>query len=340
MSQNYDLPLATDTLADSRPQWNDALDSIKSGFSGATEPASAIRTAYMLWIDTTAGKIKRRNAANDGWITLGDFALNQGMLHLTTSGQALGADLSMGGFRLTNLGNPTAATDAARKQELDLKAPIASPAFTGQATVNQDPTGNDSLARKSWLDATFLKLAGGTMTGRTALQAGAPTAGAADYLRRDEIELLTSFNTSTGHNHDGTNSRAVLNTAIFDVAEQQLFSQAAGNDWTLVNVDTEVGSNNAYAIYCNIHYNVTLLAGAGNSATYDVFFRRPGATNYLVHVGHEVHGVANQTHQGRTRNQVIIPVDASNEFEYKIDVTANGVSSRAITLNINGYTKR
>jgi hypothetical protein len=45
---------------------NDALAAVVSLNSGATAPATTY--AYQYWLDTTAGLLKQRNAANSGWV--------------------------------------------------------------------------------------------------------------------------------------------------------------------------------------------------------------------------------------------------------------------------------
>jgi len=51
---------------------NAALQALVSNNAGATEPNPS--WAYMWWPDTTTGLLKIRNAANDGWITVGTLA--------------------------------------------------------------------------------------------------------------------------------------------------------------------------------------------------------------------------------------------------------------------------
>lgn len=51
---------------------NAALQALASNNSGATEPADT--WAYMWWPDTTAGRLKQRNAADTGWIDKGPLA--------------------------------------------------------------------------------------------------------------------------------------------------------------------------------------------------------------------------------------------------------------------------
>lgn len=49
---------------------NDALETIATDFSGSIDPA-ANAFAYSLWADTGTGDLKRRNAANSAWTTIG-----------------------------------------------------------------------------------------------------------------------------------------------------------------------------------------------------------------------------------------------------------------------------
>jgi hypothetical protein len=65
MSQ-HDYNLADAAGASFRSDLNSALGAIVSRNSGATAPSTTF--AYMVWIDTTAGVVKRRNAANSAWI--------------------------------------------------------------------------------------------------------------------------------------------------------------------------------------------------------------------------------------------------------------------------------
>ena len=72
MSQNFNLPTSTNEVLSTVLVTNipDAIRSVRSLFSGATEPSTTV--AYMLWADTSgAGVLKIRNAANSAWIILG-----------------------------------------------------------------------------------------------------------------------------------------------------------------------------------------------------------------------------------------------------------------------------
>lgn len=202
MSQTYSPLAGSDLFADSFTKLNNSDDTLRSNHSGTTAPTSPI--AHQFWVDTANGLLKVRNAANDAWITIGSLASFLGLLPL--AGGVMSGAIDMGGFTITNLGLGT-GTAAARQQELDLKAPLAAPAFTGDATVNQDPAGNNSLTRKIWAEGRYLKLSGGTMTGAVTLSADA--AASLHPVSLQQLIAFNAFSTSSGHRHTGTDARKV-----------------------------------------------------------------------------------------------------------------------------------
>lgn len=209
MSQDFRELQASDRLSDSRGYLNDTAAALQTIFAGATAPTSPI--AYMLWADSATSTLKQRNAANDDWISVG--LLGQSFWgSLPVTGGTMSGNIAMGGNLVTGLGAASAATDAARKQELDLKADLAAPALTGDATVNQDPAGNNSLTRRSWTEGRYLKISGGTLTGHLILPGG--TSNALGAMAKQDVETCTSFHVSTGHDHDGTDSKRVLATNL------------------------------------------------------------------------------------------------------------------------------
>jgi len=67
MSQ-HDLDVANQGFSAFRSDMNAALVALGTLQSGATAPATTF--AHMLWADTTTNLLKRRNAANSGWIVV------------------------------------------------------------------------------------------------------------------------------------------------------------------------------------------------------------------------------------------------------------------------------
>ena len=95
----HDYVLANASGAAFRADLNNALAAIVSNNSSTTEPATTY--AYMWWADTTNGQLKRRNAANDGWIVVqeldGTFLMEDGTVG--APGLAFADDLDTGFFR-------------------------------------------------------------------------------------------------------------------------------------------------------------------------------------------------------------------------------------------------
>jgi len=78
MSQN-DYLIADQSGASFLVDLNSLSSAIVSNNSGATEPATMY--AFQWWSDTTSGLLKLRNAANNGWVTIGTLAdANLGLL--------------------------------------------------------------------------------------------------------------------------------------------------------------------------------------------------------------------------------------------------------------------
>jgi hypothetical protein len=67
---------------------NNALAAIVSQNAGTTAPSPTY--AHQLWADTTSGKLKMRNAANNAWVDIGTLgSANLGMLVATAAASAL-----------------------------------------------------------------------------------------------------------------------------------------------------------------------------------------------------------------------------------------------------------
>lgn len=267
MSQDYVTIQGSDYLSDSRVDINTTADALRTFFAGATAPANPV--AFQWWFDTTTSVIKLRNSANDAWITIGQLGVAN-MGHLPLSGGTMTGILNMGGYTLTNLGLGT-GTAAARQQELDLKAPLAAPALTGNATVNQDPAGDTSLIRRSWAEGRYLKLSGGTLTGALLLAGDA----SADLhpVPRQQLSAYIGFNTTTGHRHDGNDARKVRATDLDWTAQptwsrmvlpdnwQVMITRTVSIGWTTFDASAFVPSD-AHAAMLVIDFDLASGAGA------------------------------------------------------------------------------
>jgi len=134
---------------------NTTLDAILSNNSGATAPTTT--TPYQWWADTTAGILKQRNAADDGWINI----LTLGSTVLETANNL--SDLANAAAARTNLG-------------IDISTFVLQDSDTGAANL---PTGttaqrpsvpaegmfrrNSEIASLEEYDGTEWKVVGGTV---------------------------------------------------------------------------------------------------------------------------------------------------------------------------------
>jgi hypothetical protein len=66
----HDYVIENQTFPATRTDINNALGAVVSTNAGATAPSTTY--AHQLWYDTTANKLKQRNADNDAWIDLFD----------------------------------------------------------------------------------------------------------------------------------------------------------------------------------------------------------------------------------------------------------------------------
>ena len=62
----HDYNLANQSGASFRSDLNNCLAAILSNNSNGSAPSTTV--AYSIWADTSAGKLKIRNAANDGFV--------------------------------------------------------------------------------------------------------------------------------------------------------------------------------------------------------------------------------------------------------------------------------
>lgn len=80
----HDYNIANGTGAAVRSDLNGALGAIVSNNSSSTEPATTF--AFQWWVDTNNTLLKIRNAANNAWVTVGDYSTaNLGLLSSTTA---------------------------------------------------------------------------------------------------------------------------------------------------------------------------------------------------------------------------------------------------------------
>jgi len=128
-----------------RSDLNNVLAAIKTLNSGATAPSST--SAYMLWIDTTATRLKLRNAADSAWIELplsltadkstpADLTVNGA---LTSTGQI---ESESGGFKFPDASVQTTAS-AGKVQQIQQRV------MTGTQAINSTSFFNISLLQRT-----------------------------------------------------------------------------------------------------------------------------------------------------------------------------------------------
>ncbi|GAB4300252.1 MAG: hypothetical protein Kow0096_20120 [Thiohalomonadaceae bacterium] len=120
-----------------RADLNAALAAIVSNNSGATEPATTY--PFQWWADTTSGKLKLRNAANDAWIEVGSLASPN--LGLAVQGAITSAGLTQSSGTL--LGRTSSGTGAV--EEINVGSSLILSGGTlnvnQSAALNYDPVG-------------------------------------------------------------------------------------------------------------------------------------------------------------------------------------------------------
>ena len=103
----HDYILNNQSGAAFRSDLNNALAAIVSNTSGTAEPTTTY--AYMMWADTTNGKLKLRNGANNAWIELGNLAdAGLGILNAVPLGTVSAPGIAFTGDPNTGIYSPGA----------------------------------------------------------------------------------------------------------------------------------------------------------------------------------------------------------------------------------------
>ena len=98
----HDYNLANQDGASFRGDLNNALAAIVSNNSSSTEPSTTF--AFMWWIDSNTTTLKIRNAANDGWVTVGDYSATNFALATLASPSFTGTVSFAGNINMTGTG--------------------------------------------------------------------------------------------------------------------------------------------------------------------------------------------------------------------------------------------
>jgi hypothetical protein len=137
MAQATDYSLANQSGANFRTELNSILSAVQTLNSGTTAPGNLV--AHMVFLDTstTPATLKIRNAANDGFITLGTAATNFGLAGL--SGATFTGDITL------NAQSDVRFADSDSSNYVALQAPATVSSNVTFTLPSADGTANQAL---------------------------------------------------------------------------------------------------------------------------------------------------------------------------------------------------
>ena len=197
----HDYDIANGTGQAVRNDINAVLDAIVSNNSSSTEPSTTF--AFMWWIDTNNTLLKIRNAANNAWITVGDYSATNFALATLASPSFTGTVTSAGNINMTGTGaiDVAAGTTAQR--------PTAS---NGMFRYNTDDNAFEGYANGAW----------GAIGG-----AGGATGGGSDDVFYENSQNVTTDYTIT----DGKNA---MSAGPITIDSGVTVTVGSGEFWTVV----------------------------------------------------------------------------------------------------------
>ena len=137
MAQATDYSLANQSGANFRTELNSILGAIQTLNSGTTAPSNLV--AHMVFLDTstTPATLKIRNAANDGFITLGTASTNFGLV--SASGATFTGDITL------NAQSDVRFADSDSSNYIALQAPATVASNVTFTLPSADGTANQVL---------------------------------------------------------------------------------------------------------------------------------------------------------------------------------------------------
>ena len=137
MAQATDYSLANQSGANFRTELNSILGAIQTLNSGTTAPSNLV--AHMVFLDTstTPATLKIRNAANDGFITLGTASTNFGLV--SASGATFTGDITL------NAQSDVRFADSDSSNYIALQAPATVSSNVTFTLPSADGTANQAL---------------------------------------------------------------------------------------------------------------------------------------------------------------------------------------------------
>lgn len=297
MAQN-NITVPNGSGLDVRTGFNNALLSLLTSFSGATDPSTlspSCAVNFMKWIDTANKLVKTRNASNNAWLTKGAL-LDDGseINYETVSTLASAATVKIGAAN-TNTVNITGTTaitafdtaPAGVKRTLVFKSALT---VTYAASAIILPTGaNITVAAGDimefisegsgvWRCINYFSVAGYASTSSPAFT-GTPTAPTAAAATNTTQIATTAFVTTAVANADSTMSiiaatpNYYARDALFTTAKTTLTTPAT----LMVNIN-----NVGYALRSARTINLALTASwDSNSTTYATAANRAGRDFYI-----------------------------------------------------------
>ena len=221
----HDYDIANGTGAAVRSDINGVLDAIVSNNSSSTEPSTTF--AFMWWIDTNNTLLKIRNAANNAWITVGDYsATNLGLL---TSATANSTYLALTGGTVTgalNIGTAGSVVfEGSTADDFETTLAVTDPTADRTFTLPDATTTAAGLG----VAQTYTKAQRGSITTLTSATTVTPDFSASNNFTLTlghNITLANPSNLTAGQSgaiflvQDGTGSRTarLAATGIFRVA--------------------------------------------------------------------------------------------------------------------------
>ena len=195
MAQATDYSLANQSGSAFRTELNSILGAIQTLNSGSTAPSNLV--AHMVFLDTstTPATLKIRNAANDGFITLGTASTNFGLV--SASGATFTGDITL------NAQSDVRFADSDSSNYIALQAPATVSSNVTFTLPSADGTANQALKTDASGNLGFASylLLSETTNGQTV------TGGV-----RGAITTLTSAATITPDFDDNVNFQVTLGT--------------------------------------------------------------------------------------------------------------------------------
>lgn len=220
-----DMVISDQVGASFLPDLNSVIAALATNSSGATEPATTY--AFQVWADTTADRLKIRNAANDAWVSV--LVLSTGA---PVSGVASGPIISSGLTQATArmLGRSAAGTGAVEEISLGASMELSSGSLNvkdagiGAAKLSGAQAGSAPVyGARAWCvfngstAGTNAPTAGGNVSTVTRNSVGNWTVNLATAMPTSTFAALAMSNRSSGTGNETGLSIAATTTSTVTI---------------------------------------------------------------------------------------------------------------------------